>query len=76
MVGAYPLDSNQHGNIWLCADKISTKVCRFKLHSTLGKASPHFSWYDKRTRIHELREFGCDIYTITSKANKLDNKTQ
>ena len=76
MVGADPFGSNQHGNIWLGADKISTEVCRFKLHSKLGNASPHFSWYDKRPKIHELREFGCDIYTITSKNHKLDNKTQ
>ena len=42
----------------------------------MEKYSPHFYWYGKRNRINELRSFGCDIYPITQKPKKLDNRTQ
>ena len=72
MVIAGLLDSNQHENKWFCAAETSAELYRCKLHSALYNKSHHFSWYGKNISIHELRNFGCDIYPITSYPKNLD----
>ena len=41
-----------------------------------GQASPQYTFYSKRPKIHELGSFGCDIYNNTPKPLKMYNKTQ
>ena len=75
MIWSDLLNSNQHENNWYCESETSSEVYRWKIHSVLENESPHFSCYAKRTRIYELRVFGCDIYSITPKPDKLENIT-
>ena len=76
MVGSSLLKINQHENKWCCADETSTEVYICKIHSSRNKSPLHFSWYVKLPIIHELKPFGCDIYSIKKTNNKLDNITQ
>ena len=76
MVRAVILYSNQHANKWCCAAETSAEFHRWKIHSGLDNTSPHFEWYSKINSIHELRTFGCYIYSIKSFTKKLDEITQ
>ena len=76
MVSKALLDSDQHENKWCCAAEISAEVHRRRMYSALENISPHFAWYVRNPRIHELRAFGCDIYPIKYSPKKLDNRTQ
>ena len=76
MVRSALLGSNQHENKWCYADETSAEFNRYKIHSALDNNSPHFIWFGKHPRVHELRAFGCDIYPITFKPKKLDNILQ
>ena len=76
MVRASLLDSKKHKNIWCCAAETYAEVYICKIHNALDNASPHFAWYGKHTRIHELRAFVYDIYLIKPKPKKLYTITQ
>ena len=76
MVRAALLDSNQHENKWCCAAEISAEVHRCRINSALDNVSPHFAWYGKKSSIHELRKFGCDIYPIPSSPENFYDITQ
>ena len=65
MVRAALLVSNHHENKWCCEAETSSEVHRCIINSALENISPHFSWNGKKPIIHELRTFGCDIYSIT-----------
>ena len=65
MVREYLLDSNQYENKWWYAVETSEEVYTCKLHSASEMTSPHLEWYVQIPRIHELRNFECDIYPIT-----------
>ena len=67
---------NQHENKWCCASETSTEVYIFKINSALENELPLFAWHGKFNIIHELRSFGCDIYTITPNPKKLYNRTK
>ena len=76
MVRAVILEINQHENKWWCVDEKSAEVYRCKIYSSMYNTSPHFTWYVNHPSIHELSTFGCSIYSITQKNNKLDKMTQ
>ena len=66
MVRSGIIDSNKHENKWCCASVTSSKVYRYKPRIKLYNNSHHFAWYVNKPIIHELRNFGCGIYTIES----------
>ena len=68
--------SNHHSNKWYFASETSSEVYICKIHSVLDKVTPNFPWCGKRPSINEIRSFGCDIYPITPKPNKLNYRTQ
>ena len=55
------IDINQNANKWCCAEETPEEFHRCKHNN-----SPHGSWYEKKPIIHEIRNFVCDIYPITS----------
>ena len=55
---------------------IQTSYMHHKLYRELDNTSPNFEWYVKNTSIHELRNFGCDIYPIKLSPKKLDDITK
>ena len=75
MVRAGLIDSDQHEKIF-CIEETSAEVHICIIHSALDNISPHFVCYFKKPSIHELRNFGCDIYPITSYPKIFYDRTQ
>ena len=69
MVRAGLIGINQHEK-WCCEEETSYEVYICK-KSELDNNQHHFVWYGKRTSIHELRKFGCNIYPITLSPKRL-----
>ena len=76
MVIEYLIEINQHANKRCCVSETSSEVYRFKIYIVLDNNPNHFEWYGKHPIIHEVIAFGCKIYPITSKPNKLNYRTQ
>ena len=76
MIIAGFIDSDQHEKKWCCVSDTSEEVHICKIQSALDNIPPNFACYDQNTSIHELRNFGCDIYPITSYPKTLYERTQ
>ena len=76
MVRAGLLNNNQHENKRCFASETSAEAYIYKLNSSLVNLRPHFTWYEKKPSINELRTFRCDIYPITSLPEKLYDRNK
>ena len=70
------IDSNQHGNKWCCASDTPEEIHRCKPHSKIDNIPTNFEWYDKKSSIHELRNFECYIHPIKSSPKNVYDRTQ
>ena len=66
--------SNKHANKWCCASETSAEFYRCKINIALENSSHHFYWHCKHPSFRELQSFGCGIYPITPKPNKLNDR--